>query len=112
MSVSQKDNCNNESGPLSRPTLLIIRFSNQSKTVCPPISIFPVQCTTFMIVLPFPLRSMGMQWVSIIRNESRIKPMTKLTGVQVYIAREGLCAANAGSASRSWSLFSSQDLHS
>ena len=90
-----------DSLPLSGPMLLLIRFSSQSKTHSPPFCTFPLQCTSLIIALPFPPRSKEMQLVPIIRNVLPTKPTTKVTGVQVqvYMAREGLSAANA------WSVF-------
>ena len=90
-----------DSLPLSGPMLLLIPFYSQSKTHSPPFCTFPLQCTSLIIALPFPPRSKEMQLVPIIRNVLPTKPTTKVTGVQVqvYMAREGLSAANA------WSVF-------
>ena len=100
-----------DSLPLSGPMLLLMRFSSQSKTHSPPFCTFPLQCTSLIIALPFPPRSKEMQLVPIIRNVLPTKPTTKLTGVQVYMAMDGLCAANARSVFLRWVLLSSRDVH-
>ena len=102
-----------DSLPLSGPMLLLICFSSQSKTLSPPFCTFPLQCTSLIIALPFPPRSKEMQLVPIIRNVLPTKPTTNLTGVQVqvYMAREGLSAANARSVFLRLVLLSSRDVH-
>ena len=74
-----------------------MRFSSQCKTHSPPFCTFPLQCTSLIIALPFPPRSKKMQLVPIIKNVLPTKPTTKLTGVQAYMAMEGLSADNARS---------------